>query len=212
MEMSTPSLPSDGLWGITVVLRWWDQADRESRVLSHPSLVRFRWIFPRTSSLCGFPSRLRLTRSSRSQARLPDTSSDTSQGGPSRERFSEAEQQVLERGVAEVHRRAGGRATREYHVGLPVWLANAEFARQVQGAGDEFETRASGADAVEHLKEMVSLFESHNLFPVFVVRRFRYLAQDPRTGSLRRRYRFLHEERSHDVQRGGRWAGPSGPH
>jgi len=86
----------------------------------------------------------------------------------SRERFSEAEQQVFERGVAEVHRRAGGRTTREYHVGLPVWLANAEFARQVQSAGEEFATQASGADAVEHLKEMVSLFESHNLFPVFV--------------------------------------------
>jgi len=84
------------------------------------------------------------------------------------EKFSAAEKQAFERGVAEVQRRAGGRKTREYHVGLPVWLANVEFARQVQGAGEEFELRPSGADAIEHLKEMVSLFESHDLFPVFV--------------------------------------------
>lgn len=86
----------------------------------------------------------------------------------SRERFSEPEQQVFERGVAEVRRRAGTRRTREYHVGLPFWLANVEFARQVQSTGDDFETRTSGADAIEHLKEMVSLFDSHGFFPIFV--------------------------------------------
>lgn len=86
----------------------------------------------------------------------------------SRERFSEGEQQAFERGVAEVNRRAAGRKTREYHVGLPVWLANAEVARQVQSAGDEYEAHSSSADAVEHLKQLVSLLESHGLSPVFV--------------------------------------------
>jgi len=86
----------------------------------------------------------------------------------SSERFSEAEQEEFHRGVAEVSRRAPATKSREYHVGLPLWLANVEFARQVQATGKEYESKGSGADALEHLKRMLALFASHNLFAVFV--------------------------------------------
>lgn len=86
----------------------------------------------------------------------------------SSERFSQAEQEEFRRGVAEISRRAGTGKSREYHVGLPLWLANVEFARQVQTTGEEYESKASGADAVEYLKRMLALFASHNLFAVFV--------------------------------------------
>jgi hypothetical protein len=86
----------------------------------------------------------------------------------SRDRFSREEQQEFERGVADATRRAAGKKTREFHVGLPLWLAKAEFARQVQETGDEYETRGSPSDAVEYLKRMVALFESHELLPVLV--------------------------------------------
>jgi hypothetical protein len=86
----------------------------------------------------------------------------------SRERFSLAEQEEFERGAADVSRRAGTGRTREYHVGLPLWLANVEFAYQVQTTGEEYERQTSGADAVEYLKRMLALFASHELFAVFV--------------------------------------------
>jgi hypothetical protein len=86
----------------------------------------------------------------------------------SRERFSEAEREELQRGVAEVSRRTKGGGSREYHVGLPLWLANAEFAHEVKSTGEEYESERSGADAVEHLKRMLALFVSHDLFAVFV--------------------------------------------
>ncbi len=86
----------------------------------------------------------------------------------SSERFSPAEREEFRRGVAEVSRRAGDGKSREYHVGLPLWLANVEFARQVQTTGDEYESKASGADAVEYLKRMLALFASHELYAVFV--------------------------------------------
>jgi hypothetical protein len=54
-------------------------------------------------------------------------------------------------------------------VGLPLWLANVEFALQVQSTGDEYESHASGADAVEYLKRMLALFASHGLFAVLVL-------------------------------------------
>lgn len=86
----------------------------------------------------------------------------------SSDRFSQAEQEEFRRGAAEVSRRAGSGKSREYHVGLPLWLANVEFARQVQTTGEEYESKASGADAVEYLKRMFALFASHELFAVFV--------------------------------------------
>ena len=86
----------------------------------------------------------------------------------SRERFSQAEQEEFARGVAEVTRRAGGARTRQFHVGLPLWLANVEFARQVQAAGEDYELRGSAADAVEYLRRMVAIFDAHGLYPVLV--------------------------------------------
>lgn len=86
----------------------------------------------------------------------------------SSERFSEAEQKELRDGVAEVTLRAGAGTSREYHVGLPLWLANVEFARQVKSTGEEYESKTSGADAVECLKRMLALFGSHDLLAVFV--------------------------------------------
>jgi hypothetical protein len=86
----------------------------------------------------------------------------------SSERFSEAEKEELRRGVAETTRRSGAGKSREYHVGLPLWLANVEFARQVQATGEDYESRGSGADAVEHLKRLLVLFASHDLAAVFV--------------------------------------------
>ncbi len=86
----------------------------------------------------------------------------------SRERFSEAEQQDFERGVAEVTRRAKGQKTRQYHVGLPIWLADVSLAQEVQSAGEDYETHSSASDAVERLKLMLVLFASHNLAPVIV--------------------------------------------
>lgn len=86
----------------------------------------------------------------------------------SAERLSPAEQEFFRRGAAEVTRRAGVRKVREYHVGLPLWLGNAEVARQVHTTGDEYQESASGADALEYLKRLVDLFLSHDLFPVFV--------------------------------------------
>lgn len=84
------------------------------------------------------------------------------------ERFSTAEQEEFRRGVADVTRRSGGGRTREYHVDLPLWIANVEFASQVQSTGEEYESKTSSADAVEYLGRLLSLFEDHNLFPVFV--------------------------------------------
>ncbi len=86
----------------------------------------------------------------------------------SAERFTEAERYEFEKGVAAVSRRSGGIKGREFHVGLPLWLANVEFARQVQSAGEEYESQPSGADAVEHLKRILALFASHGLFAVLV--------------------------------------------
>lgn len=86
----------------------------------------------------------------------------------SRERFSPAEQQEFEKGVAEVTRRLGNKKSREYHIALPLWIANVEVARQVESTGLEYEGKASGADAVEYLKRLVALFNSHELAPVFV--------------------------------------------
>jgi hypothetical protein len=84
------------------------------------------------------------------------------------ERFSPAERQELERGVAEVKRRAGGVRTRAYHVGLPLWMANVELAHQVKATGEAVEERGSSSDAVEHLRRMVALLLSHGLLPVLV--------------------------------------------
>jgi Cdc6-like AAA superfamily ATPase len=86
----------------------------------------------------------------------------------SRDRFSPEEQEEFERGVADATRRAAGKKIREFHVGLPLWLAKAEFARQVQATGDEYETRGSPSDAVEYMKRLVALFEAHGLSPVLV--------------------------------------------
>jgi hypothetical protein len=86
----------------------------------------------------------------------------------SAERLSLAEQEFFRRGAAEATRRAGVRKVREYHVGLPLWLGNAEVARQVHTTGDEYQASASGADALEYLRRLVDLFFSHDLFPVFV--------------------------------------------
>jgi len=84
------------------------------------------------------------------------------------ERFSPAEQEELQRSVAEVTRRAGGAGTRLYHVGRPLWMANAELAHQVQATGEDSQQEGSSSDAIEHLRRMVALFLSHGLLPVFV--------------------------------------------
>lgn len=86
----------------------------------------------------------------------------------SSERFSAAERDMFLRGVAELTRHSGKDRRRKYHVGLPLWLANVEFAREVEITGQEYESTTSGADALEYLKRMVALFEAHSLFPVFV--------------------------------------------
>jgi len=85
----------------------------------------------------------------------------------SRERFSPAEQEELQRSVAEVKHRAGRAGGRPYHVGLPLWMANAELAHQVQATGEDRQ-EGSSTDAIEHLRRMVALFLSHGLLPVFV--------------------------------------------
>ncbi len=36
--------------------------------------------------------------------------------------------------------RAGAGRSRKYHVDLPLWLANVEFARQVQTTGEEYKS------------------------------------------------------------------------
>lgn len=82
--------------------------------------------------------------------------------------FSLDEKEYLAGAVAEATRRSRSGRTREFHIGLPIWLARVEFARQVQSSGQEWESRGAAADAVEALKQMVALFGAHGLDPVFV--------------------------------------------
>jgi hypothetical protein len=84
------------------------------------------------------------------------------------ERFSPAEQEELRRSAAEVTRRARGAGTRRYHVGLPLWTANAELAHQVRATGEDEHGVGGSTGAVEHLQRLVALFLSHGLLPVFV--------------------------------------------
>ena len=86
----------------------------------------------------------------------------------SAELFSPEERDFLDQTVAEATRRSGSGKIREFHIGLPLWLARAEFARQVQSTGREYESHGAAADSVEALKRMTSLFESSGLYPVFV--------------------------------------------
>lgn len=86
----------------------------------------------------------------------------------SKDRFSRAEQLEFERGIAEVTRRSDRGATRQFHIGLPIWLAQAELARQVEQVGVEFEAMSTDADAVEYLRRLISVFEVSDLHPVFV--------------------------------------------
>jgi hypothetical protein len=83
----------------------------------------------------------------------------------SRDRFSVEEQERFEHGLAESTRRSAGGRSREYHVGLPLWLANVEFSRQVQSTGEEYELHGTAIDAIEHLKRLVELFGAHDLRP-----------------------------------------------
>ena len=86
----------------------------------------------------------------------------------SAEMFSPEEKVFLEETVAEATRRSPSGKTREFHIGLPLWLARAEFARQVQSTGQEYESHGAAADSVEALKRMSALFGSSGLYPVFV--------------------------------------------
>ncbi len=83
------------------------------------------------------------------------------------ERFSPAEQADLRRGAG-IGRRAGSSEVRTYHVGLPLWMANADLAHEVRETGEAYDERGSSSDAIEHLRRMVALFGSHDLWPVFV--------------------------------------------
>ncbi len=60
--------------------------------------------------------------------------------------------------------RAAAGGSREYHLDLPLWLTNVEFARHVQTTGEEYKSKASGADAVEYPKRVLVLFASHEPF------------------------------------------------
>jgi ABC-type dipeptide/oligopeptide/nickel transport system ATPase component len=84
------------------------------------------------------------------------------------ERFSDDERHFFEGTVAEATRRSGPGGTREFHIGLPLWLARAEFASQVQSIGTDYESRGMAADAVEALRRLVALFASHELYPILV--------------------------------------------
>jgi hypothetical protein len=83
-------------------------------------------------------------------------------------RFTRDEKNFFDETLAESKRRSPSGAVREFSIGLPVWLARAEFASQVRSAGTDYETRMGAADAVEALKRMVALFASHSLYPIFV--------------------------------------------
>ncbi len=83
----------------------------------------------------------------------------------SRERFSTTEQEGFERGLAESTRRSAGGRSRVFQIGLPLWLVSAEFSRQVQSTGEEYEFHGSSTDAIEHLKRLVELFAAHSLRP-----------------------------------------------
>jgi hypothetical protein len=86
----------------------------------------------------------------------------------SADRFSRDEKRFFEETIAESKRRSGSGSVREFHIGLPVWLARGEFASQVQSAGTDYEVHTGASDAVEALRRMVALFGSHDLYPVFV--------------------------------------------
>ncbi len=81
------------------------------------------------------------------------------------DRFTEPEHEGFERGLADVARRSRGGRSREFHIGLPLWLANAEFSRQIQSTGEEQELHGSAGDAVEYLKRLVDLFAARGLRP-----------------------------------------------
>ncbi len=84
------------------------------------------------------------------------------------ELFSNAEKDDFERAIAEVSRRSVNGRARSFRISLPLWLADAEFAAQVQAVGTDYENRGSSTEALEHLKRLTALFDHHGLFPVFV--------------------------------------------
>jgi hypothetical protein len=86
----------------------------------------------------------------------------------SRERFTVAEQEELERGIAETKSRAAGGTTRQFSLGTPGWVANLGVTHEVKSVGENYEEQASAVDAVEYLKRMVGVFSEHGLAPVFV--------------------------------------------
>jgi hypothetical protein len=84
------------------------------------------------------------------------------------EQFTSEQRKEFEAGVADITRRRGSVRARKFHLALPVWLADAGFASELQATGDEFESRAEGADALEYLNRMIAQFEANSLWPVFV--------------------------------------------
>lgn len=84
------------------------------------------------------------------------------------ERFTSEQRQEFESGIAESSRRRGNARTRKFHLALPVWLADAGFASELQATGDEFESRGEGTDALEYLKRVVGQFEANSLYPLLV--------------------------------------------
>ncbi len=84
------------------------------------------------------------------------------------EMFSKAEKDDFDRSIAEVSRRSVGGRVRSFRISLPLWLADAEFAAQIQAVGSNYENRASATEALEHLKRLTALFDHHGLYPVFV--------------------------------------------
>ena len=84
------------------------------------------------------------------------------------EALTEHQRTRIEENLAGLPRKAGREVTRKYSLGTPIWLANAQFAREVKTATQALPGRLSTAEAVQELQRVIELFRWHGTEPYLV--------------------------------------------
>lgn len=84
------------------------------------------------------------------------------------EALTEHQRTRIEQNLAGLPQRAGREVTRSYSLGTPIWLANAQIAREVRTATAALPRSLSTADAIHELQLVVDLFRAHDTEPFLV--------------------------------------------
>ena len=84
------------------------------------------------------------------------------------EALTEHQRRGIEEKLAGLPRKAGREVTRKYSLGTPLWLANAQFAREVKTAAQAVPRELSTAGALHELQRVVELFRTHGTEPFLV--------------------------------------------